>query len=158
MVLTWKLSYGSSLWTASLKMAAERYLSRRIPDLRVGNDIDKIDKKPIPSSLHPWLFTDLGKACPSRESLTWKICLITLFVKIIFSWKSLNLLYLAWIFGHLEFSVMGKSHRKKNISHQIDRGPFQETGCQLYIKHVLSIQIILWKEQNLPPWPYAEHS
>ena len=28
-------------------MAAERYLSWRIPDLRVGNNIDKIDKKPI---------------------------------------------------------------------------------------------------------------
>ena len=36
-------------------MAAERYLSRRIPDLRVGNNIDKIDKKPIPSSNHPYL-------------------------------------------------------------------------------------------------------
>ena len=34
-------------------MAAERYLSRRIPDLRVGNNIDQIDKKPIPSSIHP---------------------------------------------------------------------------------------------------------
>ena len=30
-----------------LSMAAERYLSRRIPDSRVGNDIDKIDKKQI---------------------------------------------------------------------------------------------------------------
>ena len=30
-------------------MAAERYLSPRIPDLRVGNNIDKIDKKPVPS-------------------------------------------------------------------------------------------------------------
>ena len=38
---------------ASLKMAAEKYLSRRIPDLRVGNNIDKIDKKPISSSIHP---------------------------------------------------------------------------------------------------------
>ena len=28
-------------------MAAERYLSGRIPDLRVGNDIDRIDKKQI---------------------------------------------------------------------------------------------------------------
>ena len=35
------------------EMAAERYLSWRIPDLRVGNNIDKIDKKPIPSSIHP---------------------------------------------------------------------------------------------------------
>ena len=34
-------------------MAAERYLSRRIPDLRVGINIDKIGKKPIPSSIHP---------------------------------------------------------------------------------------------------------
>ena len=34
-------------------MAAERYLSQRIPDLCVGNNIDKIDKKPIPSSIHP---------------------------------------------------------------------------------------------------------
>ena len=50
-----KLSYESSLWTASLKMAAERYLSRRIPDLRVGNNIDEIDKKLIPASIHPWL-------------------------------------------------------------------------------------------------------
>ena len=48
-----KLSYESSLWTASLKMAAERYLSRRIPDLRVGNNIDEIDKKLIPASIHP---------------------------------------------------------------------------------------------------------
>ena len=30
-------------------MVAERYLSRRITDLRVGNDIDKIDKNPVPS-------------------------------------------------------------------------------------------------------------
>ena len=50
-----KLSYESSLWTASLKMAAERYLSRRIPDLRVGNNIDEIDKKLIPASIHPSL-------------------------------------------------------------------------------------------------------
>ena len=50
-----KLSYESSLWTASLKMAAERYLSRRIPDLRVGNNIDEIDKKLIPASIHPCL-------------------------------------------------------------------------------------------------------
>ena len=28
-------------------MAAERYLSGRIPDLRVGNDIDRIDQKQI---------------------------------------------------------------------------------------------------------------
>ena len=48
-----ELSYESSLWTASLKMAAERYLSRRIPDLRVGNNIDEIDKKLIPASIHP---------------------------------------------------------------------------------------------------------
>ena len=34
-------------------MAAERYLSRRIPDSRVGNDIDKIDKKPVPSIYVP---------------------------------------------------------------------------------------------------------
>ena len=34
-------------------MAAERYLSRRIPDLRVGNNIDEIDKKLIPASIHP---------------------------------------------------------------------------------------------------------
>ena len=36
-------------------MAAERYLSRRIPDLRVGNNIDEIDKKLIPASIHPCL-------------------------------------------------------------------------------------------------------
>ena len=35
-------------------MAAERYLSRRTPDLRVGNNIDEIDKKLIPASIHPW--------------------------------------------------------------------------------------------------------
>ena len=34
-------------------MAAERYLSRRIPDLRVGNNIEEIDKKLIPASIHP---------------------------------------------------------------------------------------------------------
>ena len=34
-------------------MAAVRYLSRRIPNLRLGNNIDKIDKKPIHSSIHP---------------------------------------------------------------------------------------------------------
>ena len=44
-------------------MAAERYLSRRIPDLRVGNNIDEIDKKLIPASIHPcknrigWILT-----------------------------------------------------------------------------------------------------
>ena len=30
-------------------MAAERYLSRRIPDSGIGNDIGKIDKKPVTS-------------------------------------------------------------------------------------------------------------
>ena len=30
-------------------MAAERYLSRRIPNSRAGNIIGKIDKKPVPS-------------------------------------------------------------------------------------------------------------
>ena len=34
-------------------MAAEKYLSQRIPNLRVGNNIDEIDKKLIPSSIHP---------------------------------------------------------------------------------------------------------
>ena len=34
-------------------MAAERYLSRRIPDSRVGNDIGKIDKNPVPSIYVP---------------------------------------------------------------------------------------------------------
>ena len=57
-----KLSYESSLWTASLKMAAERYLSRRIPDLRVGNNIDEIDKKLIPASIHPCFIVCLYKA------------------------------------------------------------------------------------------------
>ena len=37
-------------------MAAERYLSRRIPDLRVGNNIDEIDKKLIPASIHPCFY------------------------------------------------------------------------------------------------------
>ena len=31
-------------------MAAERYLSGRIPDLRVGNDIDRIDKEANPGN------------------------------------------------------------------------------------------------------------
>ena len=44
-------------------MAAERYLSRRIPDLRVGNNIDEIDKKLIPASIHPCIATDLGLCC-----------------------------------------------------------------------------------------------
>ena len=34
-------------------MAAERYLSRSIPYSRIGNDIDKIDKKPVPSIYVP---------------------------------------------------------------------------------------------------------
>ena len=41
-------------------MAAERNLSRRIPDLRVGNDIDEIDKKLIPASIHP-CFQSVGR-------------------------------------------------------------------------------------------------
>ena len=41
-------------------MAAERYLSRRIPDLRVGNNIDEIDKKLIPASIHPWMEFRVG--------------------------------------------------------------------------------------------------
>ena len=56
----WKLSYGSSLWTAFLNMAAERYLSRRIPDLRVGNDIDKIDKKQIQVILWSMVYNSLA--------------------------------------------------------------------------------------------------
>ena len=40
-------------------MAAERYLSRRIPDLRVGNNIDEIDKKLIPASIHPCVYVFL---------------------------------------------------------------------------------------------------
>ena len=40
-------------------MAAERYLSRRIPDLRVGNNIDEIDKKLIPASIHPCVIQHL---------------------------------------------------------------------------------------------------
>ena len=30
-------------------------------------------------------FTDVGKSCPSRKFFTWKICLLTLFMKIKFS-------------------------------------------------------------------------
>ena len=37
-----------------LKMTAERYLCRRIPDSCVGNDIGKIDKNPVPSTIRPW--------------------------------------------------------------------------------------------------------
>ena len=36
-------------------------------------------------------FTDAGKSCPSREFLIWQICLLTLFSKIKFSRKYLNL-------------------------------------------------------------------
>ena len=46
-------------------MAAERYLSRRIPDLRVGNNIDEIDKKLIPASIHP---------CPRISKLEFLTC------------------------------------------------------------------------------------
>ena len=45
-------------------MAAERYLSRRIPDLRVGNNIDEIDKKLIPASIHPCVCV-VVKSCVS---------------------------------------------------------------------------------------------
>ena len=27
-------------------------------------------------------FTDIGKSCPSREYLTWQVCLLTLFAKL----------------------------------------------------------------------------
>ena len=47
-------------------MAAERYLSRRIPDLRVGNNIDEIDKKLIPASIHPCSLLPL-----QRIAATW---------------------------------------------------------------------------------------
>ena len=32
-------------------------------------------------------FTDVGKSCQSRESLTWQICLLILFTKKMFSQK-----------------------------------------------------------------------
>ena len=61
-------------------MAAERYLSRRIPDLRVGNKIDEIDKKLIPASIHPCdelvmlmakiFFVLFGNTCIIRKSLS----------------------------------------------------------------------------------------
>ena len=38
-----------------LKMATERYLSWRIPDSRVDNNIGKIDKNPVPSIYVPAL-------------------------------------------------------------------------------------------------------
>ena len=52
-------------------MAAERYLSRRIPDLRVGNNIDEIDKKLIPASIHPcqYIFFNSVAACRSTYAL-----------------------------------------------------------------------------------------
>ena len=56
-------------------MAAEKYLSRRIPDLRVGNNIDEIDKKLIPASIHPCLLVELGPICNSMTaSLFLKSC------------------------------------------------------------------------------------
>ena len=62
-----ELSYESSLWTASLKIAADRYLSRRIPDLHVGNNIDEIDKKLIPASIHPCCNTVFDLASRSQN-------------------------------------------------------------------------------------------
>ena len=38
-------------------------------------------------------FTDISKPCPSRDFLTFQICLLTLFVKIKFSRKFPNLQY-----------------------------------------------------------------
>ena len=48
-------------------MAEERYLSRRTPDLCVGNNIDKIDKKPILQvyirGQRQWEVTEKGDIC-----------------------------------------------------------------------------------------------
>ena len=56
-------------------MATERYLSRRIPDLRVGNNIDGIDKKLIPASIHPCrklaLTTMVATSCDSSLFIFW---------------------------------------------------------------------------------------
>ena len=49
-------------------MAAERYLSRRIPDLRVGNDIDRIDKKQIQVIL--WSMPELNNHSLSKFKVT----------------------------------------------------------------------------------------
>ena len=35
-------------------MAAEKYLSRHLHDSHVGNNIGKIDKNLVPSSIRPW--------------------------------------------------------------------------------------------------------
>ena len=58
-------------------MAAERYLSRRIPDLRVGNNIDEIDKKLIPASIHPCLHRDfIATDCMlgGQPNHGWQLC------------------------------------------------------------------------------------
>ena len=58
-------------------MAAERYLSRRIPDLRVGYNIDEIDKKLIPASIHPWFFVvcvrGWGDMSQGYQAPVWKV-------------------------------------------------------------------------------------
>ena len=55
-------------------MAAERYLSRRIPDLRVGNNIDEIDKKLIPASIHPCLLS-MKADYNGKSTMSVTICL-----------------------------------------------------------------------------------
>ena len=50
-------------------MAAERYLSQCIPDLRVGNDIDKIDKKPVPSIYVPGFPNPKGRGILKQMAL-----------------------------------------------------------------------------------------
>ena len=45
-------------------------------------------------------FTDIGKSCSSRDFLTSQICLLTLFAKIKFSRKFLNLQYVLYTFSH----------------------------------------------------------
>ena len=57
-------------------MAAERYLSRRIPDLRVGNNIDKIDKKPVPSIYTSLLGRKTRRQVFSRCGLVHLRCLL----------------------------------------------------------------------------------
>ena len=52
-------------------MAAERYLSRRIPDLRVGNNIDEIDKKLIPASIHPCFKLEVLKDSHCETAQFW---------------------------------------------------------------------------------------
>ena len=70
-------------------------------------------------------FTDVGKSCASCKFLTWKICLLTLFVKIKLSQKFLNLNYVhregsdehAHMNPHLHMKYGSKGRSRSNARH-----------------------------------------